>query len=569
MDRDASRKEIFPADNQSLSGRLSHGGLLMAAAVCASAITMLPTAVHATTLPNGSGVLVAQVEAQLAGQPATTDRFEVVPADSSVNSSIAIKYMDFNGYISSSSGYTYSITNGTTTMTYTDAESGHADTVASYFYGSSGYATGVSGVDNIDAGVFQGYFLGMTGPGTTAFSPQYTSYTNPAQPGSPSMNIADAKVINQSFIDSNSSTNPVSAAVFTAWVAQVNAAYDNYTNKNGTIFVSAVGDGSAAYTTPSSEINPPATAYNSIAVGAYRYSSTTTGLGPTNDGLSKPDIVASGGATSYSTPIVSGAAAAMVQAGNQADGYVRGDGFSNQAAYSTAATDERTVKALLLNGAVKPAGWTNSYTVNSGTYTYNPLTANATTPLDPRYGAGIVNLGNSYANLVAGRTVASSTPISQTKGWDFSTISSGTNNTADYVFNLSSASPAYDLTSTLVWNAQVQAITTLSTATYNETLNNLDLILLNTSGAQVASSESTVDNVQQIYTLGLTPGTYTLEVVDKGGAALWAGNSDPYAMAYNFQAVPEPAAALILLLGLATMPLLRRNGRGTRSAQQA
>jgi hypothetical protein len=560
MNHDTQRKQFSRAVNTSCSRQLSRGLLL---AACASAaLAVLPMSAHATTLPNGSGVLVAQVEAQPAdGQPATTDMFEVVPADSAVNTSIAIQYMDFNGYISSTAGYSYSITSGTTSTPYTDAQSTHADSVASYFYGSSGYATGVSGVDNIDAGIFQGYFLGITNLGSASFAPQHTSYTNNSQPGSPTMNIGSDKVINQSFVDTNSSTNPVSSAVFTAWVAQVAAAYDQFTNSNKTIFISAVGDGTTASTTPPSQINPPATAYNSIAVGAYPYSSTSTGLGPTSDGRSKPDIVANGAATSYSAPIVSGAAAAMVQAGNQADGYVSGDGFANQAAYTTAATDERTVKALLLNGAVKPAGWTNSYTVTNGTYTYQGVAANATTPLDPRYGAGIVNLGNAYATLAAGRTAASTAPISQTTGWDFSTISSGSNNAADYVFNLSSANQAYDLTGTLVWNAQVQAVTLASAVTYNETLNNLDLILLNAAGSQVASSESAVDNVQQIYTLGLTPGTYTLEVVDKGGAAVWASTSDPYAIAYNFQPVPEPAAVVLLLLGLASMPMLRRNGR--------
>ena len=540
---------------------------LLASMACISASALWPVALHATTtLPDGAGVAVAQVEANLLqGSAGTTnDQFEVQPSNTSVASAAPFTYMDFNGYVSSSAGYSYNITSGTTTTAYSDSVSTHADAVATNFYGSSGYGRGVSSVDNIDAGAFQGYFLGITGATNTApadFNAQHISYTSPAQNGLQTLSLQNIKVINQSFTDQTSSKNNVSAASYTTWVKAVNAAYDNFTNTHGTIFVSAVGDGSATYTTTPSQINPPATAYNSIAVGAYPYSSTATGLGPTNDGRSKPDIVASGAATSYTTPIVAGAAAAMVQAGTAADGYSNADGLS-QSQYSTAATDERTVKALLLNGAVKPTGWTNNYTVTNGIYTYLAPVANATTPLDPRYGAGVVNFANSYANVLAGRTAASTTPIAQKEGWDFSSISSGTSNTANYTFDLSNASQAYDLTSTLVWNAQVQQLVSRSSVvTYNETLNNLDLMLYNAAGSLIASSASTVDNVQQIFTLNLLPGTYRLEVLDNGGAASWATTTDSYALAYNFQAVPEPASLLLLALGFLAVPLLRRKSR--------
>ena len=45
-------------------------------------------------------------------------------------------------------------------------------------------------------------------------------------------------------------------------------------------------------------------------------------------------------------------------------------------------------KLLLLDGAVKPTGWTHS----------------AMMPLDPSNGAGIVNIFNSYEILAAGDT---------------------------------------------------------------------------------------------------------------------------------------------------------------------
>ena len=273
----------------------------------------------------------------------------------------------------------------------------------------------------------------------------------------------------------------------------------------------------------------------------------------------------------------------MVQAGNLGRGHSSGDGFANQAAYTAAAIDERTVKALLLNGAVKPAGWTNSYSINGSTYTFNSVAATTTTPLDPRYGSGELNVDNSYNNLAAGRVVASATnssstaltspTISQHEGWDFSNITSGgTSNIAHYVFDLSNPNQTYNLTSTLVWNAQTLAQVSGNSLSFAEALNNIDLNLYNSTGTEIASSASSVDNLQQLYVLGLTSGIYDLQVVDMGRAA-WVdallgtpapSTTDPYALAFNFQAVPEPTVAMLMLLGCSELPLLRRGFRNSR-----
>src|SRR5262249_26710500 len=147
----------------------------------------------------------------------------------------------------------------------------------------------------------------------------------------------------------------------------IDLAYDNYTVTNHTLFVSGAGNGGS--------VCPPSTCYNGLSVSVNNGLSS---IGPTVDnGRCKPDITASaqGALTSFSTPYVAGAAAVMLQAALRGDG--GGTGTTNSAA------DLRTVKALLLNGAVKPSGWTN---------------ANFS-PLDARYGAGIVNVFNSYAQL--------------------------------------------------------------------------------------------------------------------------------------------------------------------------
>ncbi len=231
--------------------------------------------------------------------------------------------------------FTYYSSNGsaTTFPNSLGAESSHADAVGTNFYGiPNGVATNVAHVDNYEAGYFYNSIIA----------------------GSVPLNNNDP-VVNQSF-------NFVVTGV--SQQQTIDSTYDNYTERYNTLFVSGVGNGGS--------VNAPATCYNGIGVAVDNGSSST---GPTLDnGRAKPDITAPGypaGLTSFSTPYVSGAAAVLRQAG------ARGDGGSS----TNAAADIRTVKALLLNGAVKPADWTN----------------NAPSPLDTRYGAGVLNVFNLRA----------------------------------------------------------------------------------------------------------------------------------------------------------------------------
>ena len=211
------------------------------------------------------------------------------------------------------------------------AESGHADAVAGNFYGVPlGVATNVAHVDNYDASYFYNSIIAAPVP---------PNINDPVV--NQSFNFTGTTVAQQQAIDSN---------------------YDDYAAQYKTLFVSGAGNGGP--------VNPPATCYNGIGVAVDNGSSS---YGPTLDnGRAKPDITAPGypaGLTSFSTPYVSGAAAVLMQAG------LRSDGGSD----TNSAADIRTVKALLLNGAIKPAYWIN----------------NASSPLDTRYGAGVLNVFNS------------------------------------------------------------------------------------------------------------------------------------------------------------------------------
>jgi Subtilase family len=377
--------------------------------------------------------------------------------------------------------FTYTSSNGTTNNypNLLGAESGHADAVAGNFYGVPlGVATNVAHVDNYDASYFYNSIIA----------------------GSVPPNINDA-VVNQSFIFIGTNVSLQQT---------IDSQYDNYAAQYKTLFVSGAGNGGS--------VSSPATCYNGIGVAVDNGSSS---IGPTMDNdRAKPDITAPGypaGLTSFSTPYVSGAAAVLMQAG------LRGDGGSD----TNSAADIRTVKALLLNGAVKPADWTN----------------NAPSPLDTRYGAGVLNVFNSYKQLAGGKhgyivstSVSTNSPhppagdtgtVSVLSGWDFNTNSSSA--TSDvvkhYYFNVTNGvnSPSFTATITLVWNRHRS----------QTSINNLDLFLYNAiSSNLVACSTSLVDNVEHIWLPRLPQGRYDLQVFKSGGATITT--NETYALAFEF-----------------------------------
>ena len=244
-------------------------------------------------------------------------------------------------------------------------------------------------------------------------------------------------------------------------------------------------------------------------------------IGPTTDNKrSKPDLTAPADATSDSTPLVAGAAAILLQAG------LRGDGGSD----TNSAADARTLKALLLNGAIKPADWTNGSAV----------------PLDQRYGAGILNVFESYKQLAGGKhafiatssvavgaahpPTGSTNNLSSLFGWDLDTATSSSTNDAvnHYYFNLpgGNSNGAFTATATLVWNRQ-----------QNKTaINEVDLYLYGTAATNLlARSSNSIDNVKQIFIPQLAPGRYDLQVLKKGGSgANFVSASITYALAFEF-----------------------------------
>jgi len=422
-----------------------------------------------TTNLNGSGIRVAQPEASGPGLD-----FQVKPSAVGQPTNLFI-YYSRNG---TETGYTNSV--GT--------ESGHADGVGGIFYGiPNGVATNVALVDNYDAEFYvTNYVFNLS-------------------------NAPTAAVVNQSFTFGNVSTNVPTPTNYLSVSEQqeVDSAYDDYAGLFGTLFVSPANNGGS--------VSPPGTSYNCICVGAYGGSSS---IGPTLDnGRCKPDLTAPAGATSFSTPQVAGAAALLIQAA------LRGDGGDD----TNAASDMRIIKAVLLNGTVKPAEWTNSPDF----------------PLDARYGAGVLNVFNSYRQLAGGKQLFSATnlvsldaahpPWTTTNtipvqaGWSFGTISSSPTNDAvcHFLFNVTNVMAS----ATVVWNRQIGATG----------VNDLDLFLYDCANSNlIASSISYVNNVEHLWVTNLPTGRYDLQIVKYGGTNV-ISDTETFALAWQLVSPPPLA----------------------------
>ncbi|MDQ8193735.1 S8 family serine peptidase [Coraliomargarita sp. SDUM461004] len=456
---------------------------------------------------DGSGVTVAQVEASTGGGAWQTD-----PSNMGLDSSL------FNYFTTDTDDTDGSNSEYPDGMDFSSSlESSHANTVGGNFFGnSSGVAPGVSAIQVFSASYF--YYDGKTDENENDVSTSIIA----------NLTNIEAKVVNQSFVYTDEANTP------TEYLA-VDANYDIYASLYDTLFVNGVGNTTGS---PPS----PATMYNGIAVGLISGSSS---IGPTTEGRSKPDIVAPSNLTSYATPYVAGAATLLVQAGNNDAG---GTGTASDA------TDIRTLKALLLNGAVKTSDWEQI----------------DDEPLDRNHGAGVVNINNAHLQLTAGQyteTVSDTasdsgdthlpsssitTTVGSNMGWNLSTLTNASSGlgpfqtysdaTDDYYFECDAAdASSFKLTATLVWNRN--AVSRPNSYIFYD-LNNLDLFLYKegTSGYElVASSVSTVDNVEHLYQLDLEPGRYVLQVYKPGDGSATA--NETYALAFNFEAGAPLAAS--------------------------
>lgn len=350
----------------------------------------------------------------------------------------------------------------------------HATTVGDYFYGTtSGFAPGVTTIDNYEVAddVYDNNGNVIVHNGAVDYRRggflRYGSFSAPR--------VEKSRVQSHSWIGSTSDPNLIQR--FDGAIARDN-------------FVAVVGlNNGAGKPVPSLMDN----SYNAISVGLsngdHSYGLTTADL----PGRMKPDIVAStNGAyanwTSLAAPMVSGTAADLLQVVDASPALTAGGGGNSQ-----------TIKAILMAGATKTQfpSWSNTHT----------------SPLDPVFGAGQLNVYNSYHILTAGPQPASAAATVSPAGWDFSSLSL-TATPKTYFFDVPAGAALKEFSAILTWNRQITPIDTdwMDTTAY---LANFDLKLYSADGYSLGSlvdySTSTVDNVEHIYR-SLLPGRYALQV---------------------------------------------------------
>jgi len=369
-------------------------------------------------------------------------------------------------------------------------ESSHATTVGQLFFGNS--ASMSSGVSNIQVYFADDFVLNRQ---------------KSLQAGVNPMSVPSFSVMNHSYI----ATDLTQARAFDA-----NARLDYTVARDHFTSVVALGNGGAL-----PQIYGQS--YNSIVVGLSNggHSQGVTNIGV--PGRVKPDIVSPQGTTSAATPLVGSAAALLHQAANDF-------GMSS-------ARNSEAMKAIIMAGATKDTlpAWSNT----------------SIRPLDSIYGAGQLNVYNSFRMLEAGETNgAISIPITNTattsglRGWDYgASITSGI--PQYWNFNVAEGRSISEASILLTWNAQYKN----ANGDFDSTLSlaNMDLKLFNSIngilGSEVGASLSLIDNVEHIYLKNLDAGLYTI--------AVYSDSNTSFGLAWNITAVPEPSSiACLFLVGM-------------------
>ncbi len=430
-------------------------------------------------LEDGSGVRVGLVEAQ-----ASPTNINYFPNSAS---------SQFTGKVISdvSSGF------GGATGT-----SSHATTVATRLFGNTGgVAPGVTDVSVYQASDFLNNYLGTGGsaPGTAAFD-----------------------VTNHSYVSNGNTAGAIENA---------SQRLDYVINRDNTFVAVGTNNGSG-----NSTPELLASSYNAVTVGltngghargetvAVDINGNSVNYGV---GRIKPDIVAPEAATSFATPLVSGSAAILKEAGA-----------------GTNAAENETVKAILFAGATKEefSGWDR--TIDR--------------PIDEVFGFGELNIRNSYNIFEGGEFegvktgVGSGTDIG-TNGYDYDQFD-GDSGADDLFYDFSVFADGGSLSAALNWNAEITDgnNSPFAFSPSFSGLANLDLALFDSSGTLVDQSISTDYNLEHIYQPDLAAGDYTLRI--SGDSAT------DFGLAWRIQAVPEPSSALFILgVGLMLVSKRRRD----------
>ena len=424
--------------------------------------------------PTGQGVLVALVEADAQTGKSSSAVHRYMP-DASHPGLRDVTFVDMSKLTSPP-----------------EATSQHGTNMARNLCGSHGVAPGVAQVDVflsrhwLAGGSLR--TLSPSPPATTSARVVSHSWISPAMPASKELGLSSEEV-----------------------TADVLRRVDYVVEHSDTIMVVGVNNGP-------NEALPPllAQAYNVIAVGVSDGSSS---LGPTTLPIeiadrSKPDLVSPSGTTSEATARVAGAAALLVETAARHVDQVD----------ARAASHAVTVKAVLLAGATKEEPEFD-----------RPWMHSPEQPLDPRRGAGEINIDNSQRLLNSARVGPGATATAVESGWDYSQIRKG--QTLRYEVEVPEHHRPKALSVVIAWNRKID-VRTISldkpARVLARPLANLDL-RVTTMGATgndttIAESISAIDNVEHVYITMPAPGRYVVEVSCLDGetefALAWQARGD-------------------------------------------
>jgi hypothetical protein len=415
-----------------------------------------------------------------------------------------------------------------------------ADTVNSSWGGSDPAGTnldtiGLDGLAYVNPGSLMVYSAGNSGPGNNTVG----------GPGSGFNGMAVAALGANPTFDSPSSfssgglsnySDPVNGTATNARVAVDIAApgqqlggayYGGETGGNGTTNSALIDDGS---------VPPPSGSASLPAGGSDFYSRSIAG-------------------TSFSAPIVAGGAALLY------------DAAYDQFPANANARDARVMKAVLMNSADKTAGWNNGQAAhsngNGGVVT--------TQSLDLRVGAGRMNLDQAFDQFLSGTTDVSGTAQGnlgsvQEIGWDYGLVQEGTFN--DYYIQPQLVGGS-TLTATLTWFRD-RLLTNNGGGSYSASDRNFDdldlqvyTVVAGTPTLLISESISAFNESEHL-SFALPATAYYMLRVNFFGEIFDAFSLAPqefYGLAWSAVAVPEPASAALLLMGLLCTVRMSRQRR--------
>lgn len=303
--------------------------------------------------------------------------------------------------------------------------------------------------------------------------------------------------------------------------------------------------------------------YNVIAVGRSDGSHQQGSIavdGLYGAGRTVPTLVVPVGTTSSATAAVSAAATLLVQAGHEG-GLSLSEGAIDAPGVGSVYNAERseTIKATLMAGADRE---THNTTTRVGITDYRSSGYETANGLDSRYGAGQLNIFNSYRILAGGEqpSVQYGGNDIAPYGFDHGTIGGldEAPRVASYFFNTTSD---VTLFASLVWNLDVSGGPDPTARLYN-----LDLSLYDvTTHRLIASSASLFDNSENLFIRLLSGGRYELRVTTTETADF----SWDYALAWRIETaaapVPLPATAWLFAGGVISLIGLIRRRRYLRT----